>query len=95
MAEQLANKHIVMTWTRHRERELELIPGHAHTVLAVDEQRETITVRNPWGRFEPTDGKGKPRDGKDDGVFELSFEEYVQDFGKISMQTSPAKRKSA
>lgn len=95
MAEQLANKHIVMTWTRHGERDLELVPGHAHTVLAVDEQRETITVRNPWGRFEPTGGKGEPRDGKDDGVFELSFEEYVQDFAKISMQTSPAKRKSA
>lgn len=88
MAEQLSNKHIVMTWTRNGDRELNLVSGHAHTVLSVDEKAETIKVRNPWGRFEPTNEKGKPRDGKDDGIFELSYEEYVRDFGKISMQTT-------
>ena len=53
-------------------------------------------LRNPWGRFEPSDDKGKPRDGKDDGIFEVSYSEFVRDFGKIALQTTgKAKAKSA
>ncbi len=95
MADQLSKEHIVMTWTRNGQRELNLVSGHAHTVLGIDQERSSITVRNPWGRFEPTDDKGKPRDGKDDGIFELSYSEFVRDFGKISLQTSAPKNKSA
>ena len=95
MAKELSNNHIVMTWTRNGERELTLVSGHAHTVLGIDQESETIKVRNPWGRFEPTDSKGKPRDGKDDGIFELSYAEYVQDFGKISMQTTQGKKQKS
>lgn len=95
MASGLDQDRIVMSWTRNGDRELEgLIPGHAHTVLAVDEKKGSVKVRNPWGHREPLNAKGKPRDGKDDGVFELSFAEYARDFGRFSLQTTASKTKA-
>lgn len=88
LVEALDNGRIAMTWTRNQERKIEnLVPGHAHTVLGFNAKKGTITVRNPWGHREP-EKNGKARDGKDDGVFELSLAEFVADFGRISVQTS-------
>jgi hypothetical protein len=87
--EGLKSNRIVMTWTRNGEREIDnLVPGHAHTVLDFDAKRGAIKVRNPWGHREPLNKNGKARDGKDDGIFELTVKEYVQDFGRISLQTT-------
>lgn len=91
-ADGLEKGWIVMTWTRNGERELgDLVPGHAHTLLGIDAEQGTVSVRNPWGHKEPTDEHGKPRDGKDDGIFEVSLQEYVADFGRIALQTSNSK----
>lgn len=88
VVEALDSGRIAMTWTRNQERKIDnLVPGHAHTVLGFNAKKGTITVRNPWGHREP-EKNGKARDGKDDGVFELSLSEYVADFGRISFQTS-------
>lgn len=88
----LEKGRIVMTWTRNGERQLDgLISGHAHTVMGFNASEGSLTVRNPWGRQEPTGENGKPRDGKDDGIFQISLEEYVKDFGRISLQTSDAR----
>ncbi len=92
VSEALENERIVMTWTRRDDLDIDnLVVGHAHTVLDLDAESGTIKVRNPWGHKEPLDLKGRPRDGKDDGVFELTFQEYVTDFGRISLQTSDPK----
>ena len=93
LADGLAKDRIVMTWTRNGEREIEnLVPGHAHTVLDFDAKKGTIKVRNPWGHREPLNKSGKVRDGKDDGIFELTVPEYVKDFGRISLQTTEARK---
>jgi hypothetical protein len=92
MKDALDHGRIVMTWTRKGEREIgNLVPGHAHTVLGLDSEQGTVKVRNPWGRKEPLNEKGKPRDGKDDGIFELSLEEYLKDFHRIAVQTTDAR----
>lgn len=89
--EALEKDRIVMTWTRNGDRQIEnLVPGHAHTVLGFNAKKGTITLRNPWGHKEP-EKNGKARDGKDDGIFELSLAEYVADFGRISLQTTDRK----
>ncbi len=91
LAEALTKDRIVMTWTRRGDRKIEnLVPGHAHTVMGFNAKKGTITVRNPWGHREP-EKNGKARDGKDDGVFELTLAEYVADFGRISLQTTDPK----
>lgn len=89
---ELASNHIVVTWTRNGERTLEnLVVGHAHTLTGIDPDAGTVELRNPWGHREPLDVDGKPRDGRDDGVFEVTFQEYVRDFGRIAMQTNDKK----
>lgn len=50
--------------------------GHAYTVLALD--GDTVRVRNPWGRSENAD-----RDGTNDGVFELTRDEFFGNFSYI------------
>jgi hypothetical protein len=32
------------------------IPGHAYTVMAFDEDAQTVTLRNPWGTKPDPDG---------------------------------------
>lgn len=93
---ELASNHIVMTWTRNGERELgNLVPRHAHTLTGIDPDRGVIEVRQPWGHREPLDKNGNARDGRDDGVFEVTLQEFVKDFDRISMQTTTPKRRDA
>lgn len=56
-----------------------LVDGHAYTVLKYDPESRTVTLRNPWGSFEPH-SEGKAKDGKDDGVFKLSLKVLKQWF---------------
>ncbi len=53
-----------------------IVPGHAHTILAVEEEggQTWVTLRDTFAQYEP-DGHG-PRDG----VFRLSLEEFRQSF---------------
>jgi calpain family cysteine protease len=52
--------------------------NHAYTVLAVDRDNDTVTVRNPWGRSERAD-----MDGVNDGVFDLSQDQFFANFSHL------------
>ena len=62
-----------------------LYAWHAYTVLGVREKgrgknkKKMVKIRNPWGRVEP----GK--DGKDDGVFELTLEDFMKFYSSVNI----------
>ncbi len=56
-----------------------LVAGHAYTVLAFDEKSDQLTLRNPWGDTEPGN------DGKDDGIFKLTFAEFMTNFFSLGI----------
>ena len=49
-------------------------------MLAVDSENDTVVVRNPWGRGERAD-----LDGKNDGVFELSRDQFFANYSHLYM----------
>ncbi|MBS2004262.1 MAG: hypothetical protein JST44_22335 [Cyanobacteria bacterium SZAS LIN-5] len=57
---------------------------HEYSVEDYDPATKTVTIRNPWGRGEPVDADGKPRDGKDDGVFTMSLDEFQRTFSDVA-----------
>lgn len=62
---------------------------HEYSVLAFDSRTRMVTVRNPWGRTEPTDSLGRPRDGSNDGMFTMTLAEYRRAFVQTAY-TEPA-----
>lgn len=56
--------------------------AHAYTVLDCNLERQTVTLRNPYGQGEPEG------DGKNDGQFTLSFADYVVDFNSVTVETA-------
>lgn len=85
---ELAANHLAITWTRFDDfSDNQLVTGHAYTLTGIDQDAGTVELRNPWGHYEPTNSKGKARDGRDDGIFELSFEEFTRCFSHIARQT--------
>ncbi len=86
---ELAANGIAVAWTRFEGlTEENLVPGHAYTLMGVNQQTGTVTLRNPWGRLEPADSEGKPLDGTDDGLFEYPLEKFTVNFGQIARQKS-------
>lgn len=57
--------------------------AHAYSVLTYDTKSDMITIRNPWGQTEVSDGAG-PRDGVDDGTFKMPLSEFKSSFSMIS-----------
>lgn len=55
--------------------------GHAYSVLSVDEEKQLIRVRNPWGKFENT----KYDDGVDDGSFLVDIETFKKRFPLVCL----------
>lgn len=70
-----------MPWSK-KETDNGLPKGHAYSVLGYDAKTDMITVRNPWGNTEVSDGHG-PRDGVDDGVFQMPLSEFKSTFDMI------------
>lgn len=58
--------------------------GHAYSILGYDRASDMITVRNPWGSTEVIDENGHPRDGHDDGTFQMPLKEFVKTFDMIA-----------
>lgn len=56
-----------------------MIADHAYTLLGAEEKngQQLVRIRNPWGSMEPG------ADGKDDGIFTLKIEKYMQAFTMI------------
>ncbi len=57
---------------------------HAYTVLDIDRENDTVVVRNPWGRSERAD-----LDGTNNGVFELTQDQFFANFSYIYLDQSP------
>lgn len=69
--------HPVVAATRGKEAEelykgTNIYPWHAYTVMGTEEKdgQQFVVIRNPWGNTEPGN------DGKDDGIFKLSFADF-------------------
>lgn len=58
---------------------------HEYAVIGYDPETRMVTIRNPWGHAEPMDENGNPKDGKNDGVFQLTLEQTRQTFSKLSV----------
>lgn len=56
--------------------------SHAYSVLDFDPKTDMVTVRNPWGQTEVSDGHG-PRDGVNDGTFKMPLAEFKSSFNMI------------
>lgn len=84
----LAADRTVVAWTRFDDVSIEsYVPGHAYTVTAMNSEEGTVSLRNPWGHREPVGDDGKPLDSIDDGLFEISFDQFHKNFKKIARQT--------
>lgn len=61
-----------------------LVDMHMYSVVALSEENgeKVVTLRNPYGKTEPG------ADGKNDGVFRLSFREYRKYFEDLYLVTS-------
>lgn len=65
---------------------------HYYTVTGWDSENHIIHMRNPDKRSEPVNSKGKPRDGKRDGHFSLTLEEFMADFRWLARETPSTKK---
>ena len=63
-----------------------IVLGHAFSVIGHDPAKHTITLRNPWGHQEFEDAKGAPRDGIDDGIFTMTYDQFHQHFRYITFE---------
>jgi len=58
---------------------------HEYSVLGYDSKTKTVTIRNPWGYFEPRNEWGKARDGKNDGIFQMPLDDFCQKFSGLAV----------
>lgn len=83
----LAAGGTVVAWTKNSGvKDGDFVTGHAYTVTGIDNEAHTISLRNPWGHLEPLNAQGKPKDGKDDGKFSISFEEFRKNFKSLAQE---------
>src|SRR5438477_12844980 len=63
-----------------------IVSYHDYTILGTEEKdgQQFVILRNPWGNFEPGN------DGKDDGVFKLSYEDFKKYFFSVDVAKTPA-----
>jgi hypothetical protein len=56
-----------------------MVDDHAYTLLGVEEKngQQLVRLRNPWGEKEPG------ADGKNDGVFTLTAEQFARAFSMV------------
>jgi hypothetical protein len=59
---------------------------HAYSIIGWDRSTDTVTLRNPWGRRELQDAKGKALDGKDDGTFTMKLADFYKQFTSITYE---------
>jgi hypothetical protein len=67
-----------------------LVSNHAYAIIGHDAEEGTVTLRNPWGRQELEDAKGRPADGKDDGIFTMTYDELRSHFGAVTFEEKQA-----
>ncbi|MCB9674322.1 MAG: hypothetical protein H6737_04350, partial [Alphaproteobacteria bacterium] len=62
---------------------------HAYTVLGFDPAADTVELRNPHAKNEHDGPDGQPLDGKEDGKFTLSMEEFNRLFSNVAYGGAP------
>ena len=84
----LAEDRTVVAWTRFEDVSSDdYVVGHAYTVTGIHPEEGSVSLRNPWGHQEPLGDDGKPLDKKDDGLFEISFQQFHKNFKMLARQT--------
>lgn len=84
------NNQAMAAGTRGKEDEAlyqgtNLYAWHAYSILGAYEKgrgkdkKRFVKMRNPWGRVEPG------QDGKDDGIFELTFEDFKKFYQNVNI----------
>lgn len=77
-----------------RYKGLNLYANHNYAILDAGEDEQTgrpyLVLRNPWGSSEP-DYLGQP-DGKDDGIFKITMEDFTKYFMTYSVITESGRR---
>ncbi|HEY9869612.1 MAG TPA: C2 family cysteine protease, partial [Candidatus Obscuribacterales bacterium] len=53
--------------------------AHLYTIQSYNPATRTLTIRNPWGKGEPTCG-----DGDNDGVFTMTLDEFYKNFSTVA-----------
>jgi len=62
----------------------EVVPDrHVYTVIGYDAASDKVKIRNPWGSGEPEAASGQPKDGLNDGIFEMTITEFDSVFEDI------------
>lgn len=60
--------------------------AHVYTVIGFDSTTDKVKIRNPWGHTEAQDENNNARDGKDDGIFELTIDEFYKAFSSVAYE---------
>jgi hypothetical protein len=58
--------------------------GQDYSVVGYDAKSQTVTLRNPRGGGEPMNADGSAKDGKNDGTFSMTLEEFQRNFNEVS-----------
>jgi len=74
------NKHII------GKSDFNLPDGHVYTILSFDSKADKVKIRNPWGHTEAQDNKGNTIDNIDDGIFELTIDDFFKAFSMIAYE---------
>lgn len=64
--------------------ELGLPDKHAYSVLDYNQDKQVLTIRNPWGSTEPTNKDGSAKDGRNDGIFQVTLPEFMSNFSFVA-----------
>lgn len=88
-SQSLGKEGTVVAWTKFKGVDNDdFVSGHAYSLTKIDEYGGQVFLRNPWGKKEPIGPDGKPLDGKDDGQFSLSFQEFQDNFQKLAREVA-------
>jgi hypothetical protein len=63
----------------------EIPHGHKYSIIGYDAETKMVTVRNPWGHGEPLDENGQPKDGKDDGIYQMPIADLPKFYDNMSV----------
>ncbi|MBX9722844.1 MAG: hypothetical protein K2X81_15695 [Candidatus Obscuribacterales bacterium] len=66
--------------------------AHLFSILGVNPEKGTITVRDPYGKMEPRNSYGNAKTTHSPGVFEMSAAEFKKTFSLVSFTNNSSSR---